>query len=341
MSRKSDAVADLYSQFRANPSRDRKALMANMYVRILTELSANRFKWQGLPDTIDERFLELQLFRRGLCFFYYDREYERFLAMAATPAGRLNMYNNSTQYKVTSPIFSKTLYATPYAERSPAGDVIRDERGVAVMHVPDGVPIWSNYLRVPDWDIVEIYASKMAETDRTIEINKLAMRHPHLIACEEEQRQSMANFFRQVQEGQPVIWGTELMGDVIGSKVQVFDLGLHESMLINLSIMKSREWNECMTYLGINNSNQDKKERLVSDEVSANNSQVMSSRVVALNSRQQAARRINDLFGLDISVEWNEDVMETGGEGDDMMAQMALAAGDNADGSIDENGDDE
>ena len=338
MSKRSDAMADLYSSFRANPSRDRKALMANMYVRLLTELAANRFKWQGLPSTIDERFLELQLFRRGLCIFYYDRDYERFLAMAGTPAGRLNMYNNSTQYKVVSPIFSKTIHASPYAERAVNGEIIRDERGVAVMHVPDGVPIWSNYLRVPDWDVVEIYASKMAETDRTIEINKLAMRHPFLIACEEEQRTSMANMFRQVQEGQPVIWGTELLGATVNEKVQVFNMGISEQTLLNLSIMKSREWNECMTYLGINNSNQDKKERLVSDEVSANNSQVMSARVVALNSRQQAAERINELFGLNITVEWNEDVLETGGEPDPMM--LAMAAQDSEGDDDNDEGDD-
>ena len=201
--------------------------------------------------------------------------------------------------KVVSPIFSKTIHASPYAERAVNGEIIRDERGVAVMHVPDGVPIWSNYLRVPDWDVVEIYASKMAETDRTIEINKLAMRHPFLIACEEEQRTSMANMFRQVQEGQPVIWGTELLGATVNEKVQVFNMGIHEQTILNLSIMKSREWNECMTYLGINNSNQDKRERLVADEVAANDDQISAFQDVALNERRKAADAINRLWGAE------------------------------------------
>lgn len=69
-------------------------------------------------------------------------------------------------------------------------------------------------------------------------------------------------------------------------------------------IAKSKLWNECMGLLGINNANQDKKERLVAAEVGANDEQVEATRNIALNARQQACDRINDMFGLDISVDF-------------------------------------
>lgn len=60
-----------------------------------------------------------------------------------------------------------------------------------------------------------------------------------------------------------------------------------------------------MTLLGINNGNQDKKERLVADEVSVNNEQVVAARGVALHSRQMAAEEINRRYQLNVSVGWN------------------------------------
>ena len=160
---------------------------------------------------------------------------------------------------------------------------------------------------------MQIYAARLAELDRTIDINIGNMRKPFLIACDENERQSMVNIYRQIAEGQPVIFGTETMGDAIGNKVQVFDMKVHEQTLINLMIAKSRAWNECMTLLGIDNSNQDKKERLVASEVDANNDQVMSMRMVALNSRKEAATLINEIWNLNVSVEWNTDQKDIDG----------------------------
>lgn len=302
-------TSDFYSQFRGNPNRERKNLIASMYVRVLTELCANRFKWKNMPNTVDQRFLELQLFRRALAVFYYDKDYQRFMACSGTPQGKLNMYHNPTEYRVVTPIFSKTVHASPYVLRDLSGMPVLDGSGQPVMHTADAVPIWSNYLRTPDWDIVQVYSSRLAEIDRTFDINLGNMRRPFLIACDQNERQSMVNLYRQVAEGQPVIFGTETMGDIVGSKVQVFDMKMHEQTLLNLSLAKSRVWNECMTLLGINNANQDKKERLVADEVAANDSQVMSARMVALNSRKLACDQINEVWpDMEMDVEWNEEV---------------------------------
>ena len=289
---RTDYVADaIYGPFANNPSRNRAVTNERMYLRILAELSVNRFKWVGLPDTIDERFLELTLFHQALCVFYFDKDYDRYLALRAAGTGRVNMYDNPTTFTTIGNGNGQTNKTLKSREC---------------------VPIWANFLRVPDSDICYLYATKLAQVDRTIEINLKAMRHTSVLFVDENERQSYVNLMRQVDEGQPHIFGTPSL-DL--SKVQAFNLGIDKDQVPNLMLVKTRLWNECMTLLGINNANQDKKERLVSDEVAANNDQVVAARGVSLNARVMAAEQINRMFGLSVSVGWNPNA--------DMLARAA------------------
>jgi hypothetical protein len=64
--------------------------------------------------------------------------------------------------------------------------------------------------------------------------------------------------------------------------------------------------NEFFTDIGINNANMDKKERMVSTEIEANDEQVKASEDVLLRSREEACKQINRIFGLNISVKRKE-----------------------------------
>lgn len=287
-----DYVRGLYDNFRNNPNRNRKSVEVMMYERLISEMAMARFEWRGLPDSIDVRFLELTLFYQALSVFYFDRDFDCYFALRGSGAGPINMYDNPTVFKVYgNTMVNKILRATKRGERE-----------------ADCVPIWANFLRIPDWDIVQIYATKLAEVDRTIEQDILAMRHPFIVAVNDNQKLSLQNALRQVQEGQPVLFGTEALAETIDQMIKVFDLKIDKEEVINLQLVKSKMWNECMTLLGINNANQDKRERLVTSEVSANNSQVLLARQVALDARRDACKRINDRYpNLNISVHWNVD----------------------------------
>lgn len=278
----------IYAPFMNNPKRNRKVTLERMYLRVLTELSVNRFKWVGLPNTVDPRYLEMTLFYRALSLFYWDRDYGRYLAVQGT-ATNPNMYDNPTRFT--------TMGLGKYRSKTMNNDSV--------------VPIWSNYMRIPDHDIVYIYATKLAEIDRTIEINLFGMRYSHLVFVDENQRLSYQNVLRQQQEGQPVIFGTNALNP---ENIQAFDVGIDKDVVLNLQISKGKLWNECMTLLGIKNANEDKKERMVVDEVNANTDQVASSRGVSLNARTLAAEEINRRFGLEVSVGWNEQADNTAAE---------------------------
>lgn len=273
--------------FETNPRNNRFAVLQRMYMRVLTELAANRFKWTNLPEEIDVRFMELTLFYFGLSVFYYDLRYDKYMALRGGSSGWLNMVDNPRYFQVVGNNFVGRIIS--------AAEDGKDAR--------KAIPIWANYLRMPDLDIVEIYASKLAEIDRTIEINSKNARQTKFLRASENQRLSIVNINRQIDEGQDYVQvNGSLPQEAIS--VEALDLGIDKDLLMSLHILRTRLWSECMGLLGIDNSNQDKKERLVAAEVSANDEQTSMHRYVNLNARRTAAEKINDYYGLNIKVEY-------------------------------------
>lgn len=274
------------AKFTHDPQLTRELRIENMLTRVLTEMCLNRFKWTGLPDSIDPRFLELTLLRYGLSVFYLEPTMGKHLALQGSPAGTMNWEENPTSFQVV-------------------GNLIMSRQ----LSRDNCVPIWSNYMRQPDLDIISIYASRLAAMDRTIEVNAKNARRPRIVATNENQRLSMSQLTDQIDKGNAVIqidadqWGAPNSGGAL--PVAALDLGIDPDVLEKMHILRTREWGECMGMLGFDFANQDKKERLVASEVDANNSQVDNMRAVNLNARRQACEQINKKYGLDVWVEFH------------------------------------
>lgn len=268
-----------------SPAQETQFLALNMYRRKLSELAINRFKWTGLPATVNPRFLEVSLFQNALSVFYFDRDprVSAFMALRAGAMGRPNMQDDPTMFRV-----------------------FREPLQPLLLRSDKCVPIWANTSRTPDHDMVEYYAQRFATWDTTIEINGLNARQTKIIESDENSRLTLQNANRQVVEGEPAIYASDKSS--IADKISVLDLGIDLMGLEKLSIVRSRIWAECMQMLGINAATTEKKERVVEDEVSQNDDQVMSARNVALNERKAAAHRINAKYGLAVSVEYNSDI---------------------------------
>lgn len=321
MSRKKDGVHSRYYQKiggkgrrQSSPAINEKIILTNMYTRLLTEMCVNRFEWSGLPDTIDPRFLEMELFTTGLAVFYWDDEFDRYLCLKGAGTGHVNMYDNPTKFLVTGgSAFSKTLDAT------------------------DCVPIWANLVRVPDLDVVSVYAKRLCEYDLTNEVNMLTLRHPYIVSVPKEQRMSLVNAFNMVQEGQPVIYGTEALKDALDNGLDVHDVGISPETVEKTFTIKSKTWNECLTLLGIVNVNDEKRERMVATEASGSNGHVLAMRNVALNARRMACEAINAKYGLNVTVDWKmEDSASTELPGGSPMATGGALDGDDKGVSEDE-----
>lgn len=291
--------------FRTNPSVRQEQNIENMYIRLLTDLAASRFKWSGVPEEIDLRFLELTLFYHALSVFYFDGRYDKYMALRANTNGWLDYQNNPTGFNAVGNNFTSVQVSavkdTVYYKDTDVNSKTRVGQKIGM-----GIPIWANKQRTPDVDVVLIYAKKLANLDRSVEINSSNARMPKVVASRENMNLTMANLSRQIEEGQNNL-KVRLGSEPIEENIKVLDLGVDPITILNLDIVRDRQWNKCMTLLGIESANQDKKERLVSDEVTANGDQTSMMRFVNLNERREAIKKINKYYGLSIEVEYFTD----------------------------------
>jgi len=263
-------------------------LTERMYQRHLTELCVNRFKWENMPEEMDGevlRWLELELFYSAAVVFFQNPDNDKYMVGRPAQIGEVNWYDNPTAYTIMGTGLQANFKRT----------------------AEECVPIYGNALRTPDTDVVNLYAMKLANLDRTIELNVKNLRFTKVVTVEESERNTWANIMRKIEQGDPFIMGTTALN--IGA-LQVLDVGAAPEVLPKLLETKSKMWNECMGLLGLNNANQDKKERLVEDEVSANDEQVQASRNIHLKARKFAADRINKMFNLNINVKF-DDMVDT------------------------------
>lgn len=253
------------------------------YVRRLTELSISMFKWTGLPDTVDERFLELALFGNGSAVFFKD-EVVGYLCLRCMLGGNFNVYDVPTDI---------TAYASNGYN--------------AHLTLENSVPIFNNMLRTNSVDDVTIFAKRLYNIDRTIDVNVNAQKTPVLIKCNDNQRLTMKNMYMQYDGNTPFIFANDKF-DQQALSVLKTDAPFNAPTLYEL---KEKIWNEALTYLGITNITYNKKERLISSEVMNNMGGVIASRYSRLQMRKQACEKINAMFGLNVNCEYrNSDLSE-------------------------------
>lgn len=258
-----------------------------MYYNRLCELAISTFKWHNLPETVDERFLELSLLTDGKAIFFYD-DAIGYLALRTMIGGCMNLYDIPTD---------RTAYASNGYNEKLTGD--------------DSVIIFNNMLHTNQQLEIELYARRLWDLDRTIDINARAQKTPILITCEQEQRLTMANIYMKYDGNIPVIYGDKNLNP---NAIKVLTTN-SPYVADKLYQLKNQIWNEALTSLGISNLNIQKKERLITDETEKSQGATIANRYTRLNARQQACKQINDMFGLDLSVEFRDtstDAIEVG-----------------------------
>lgn len=252
------------------------------YYNRLTELAISMFEWQNLPKTVDQRFLEMCLFGDGMCVFFQD-EVLGYLSLQCMIGGNLNVYRIPME---------RRAYATNGYQRE--------------LDETNSVIIFNNYLHTNSLLDVEMFSKRLYNLDRAIDVNANAQKTPVLIQCDESQRLTMKNLYKQYEGNEPFIFGSKGL-DASGLKVLQTGAPYVADKLYEL---KTQIWNEALTYLGISNINVVKKERMITDEVARNQGGTVASRYSRLESRRQACKQINEMFGLDIWVEYREDLQD-------------------------------
>ena len=159
---------------------------------------------------------------------------------------------------------------------------------------------------------VELSAERLANIERTIDVNINAQKTPVLITCEDNQRLTLQNLYKNYEGNMPVIYGDK---NINPNSLKVLTTGA-PYVSDRLYEIKTQTWNEILTYLGVSNVNVIKKERLISDEVKRNQGGIIASRYSRLVARQEACEEINKMFGLNLSCEYREDFQELDNNGE-------------------------
>lgn len=274
------------------------------YLERLTELAISMFEWKNLPKELDPRFLELTLFQDGQAVWFRDDDLEKYLALQVITNGRLNVYR--------VPIDRRAFAVNGYQRE---------------LNIDNSVIIYNNYLRTNSYKMCVLYAKKLYNLDRIIDVNANAQKTPVLIRVSETQRLTAINTYKEWDGNQPVIVGEKDLDPNMLTVLKT-DAPYVSDKLYQL---KTQYWNEALTYLGISNLNIQKKERLVSDEVVRAQGGTIASRYSRLEARREACDKINEMFGLNVEVDYREDFREaddetmfTGDSGDGKMKDMVV-----------------
>ena len=255
------------------------------YLNRLRLIATSLFTWDkldGYAGTGASRFLEQSLYDNGRACFIEDSELG-YLALKVNPSDKLNVYNLPTKVLAWSIGYNKE-----YA-------------------FDDVVYIMNNELQMPTADTIQLMAYRLYETERTIDTNLIAQKTPVLIEGDTKTILTLKNVYMQYSGNTPFIFGNKQFD--ISNKLNVLKTDA-PYLIDKLENHKHEIWNEAMTYLGIDNANTDKKERLITDEVESNNELINYYLNCFYKTRKKACDEINSKYGLDVSIKLNKDVLD-------------------------------
>lgn len=269
-------------------STDRMTALENdrqfmMYYNQLLSYALTLFEYDGLPKELEkrQRWIELCFMMGDMGAFYYDDNFGKYNFLLAVPNGGIDMYGDYLKFQA------------------------RGMNGYYVQLNPEDCVIgYNNYTRCPNiGTIVYSFAKRMGDIQRTLDVRLNHHKAPIIYTGNHKTVLSIRNIWKKVNENEPYTIVNDSLGDITGIQTIVDDIPLIQSELFSY---KKDLWNEAMLFLGIDNAKQDKKERMVTGEVEANNEQVDLSRNIMLKSRQDFCKEVNERFGLNISVKFTE-----------------------------------
>lgn len=255
------------------------------YIDRLKMLAISLFSWKDLDKyagTGASRFLELSLYEDGRGVFIKD-ETLGYMALKVNPSDKLNVYQLPTKVMAWSIGYNKQY------------------------NFDDVVYIMNNELQKPTREFMELFAYRLYETERTIDINLNAQKTPVLIEGDAKTILTLKNVYMQYSGNTPFIFGNKQFD--ISNKLNVLKTDA-PYIVDKLDIHKHQIFNDALTVLGIDNANTDKKERLITNEVESNEELIKYYLNCFYKTRKNACEQIKEKFNIDIDIELNKDIID-------------------------------
>lgn len=169
-------------------------------------------------------------------------------------------------------------------------------------------------------DLVSFYAQEMALASEAVDVNLLNSKLSYVFtASNKNAAESLKKLYDRIASGEPAVVVDKALYNDDGTVCwEAFQQNVGQNYIVSdlLSDLRKIEA-EFDTKVGIPNANTDKKERLISDEVNANNVETQNLPELWLESLRQGCEEARKMFGIDLSVDWRnqpEQSMQPTGE---------------------------
>ncbi len=254
------------------------------YFSRLKNLAVTMFKWENLPDSVNERYLEWALFIYGKAVFF-EHPTRGYMCLNGVLEG-LNFYNDPLRIRPISPVESFSS--------------IPADKCVLIRNTPDMYPTFLTTVR---------YAKSLHDIDASIDVNIAAQKTPILILTDVKQKMSAQAMYQKYNGNTPVIYGMKGTFDPNSFQVLRTDAPFVAGQLQDIKITK---YNEYLSFLGIGMSDE-KRERRITGEIEPFRQQANALANIGLSQRKHACKLINDLWGLNVDVKLSTDPYMTDG----------------------------
>lgn len=239
------------------------------YLNRLKLIAVSLFTWEGLDEVGgNSRFLEQVLYEEGRACFIKDDKLG-YMSLRANPHDYFNNYNLPTKVEAYSIDYHKSF------------------------NINDIVYIMNNELQLPTYETIELMAYRLYDIERTIDVNLNAQKTPVVFEGDDKSILALKNAYMQFSGNVPVMYASKNFE--LNKKINCVKTDA-PYLVDKLELQKHQVLNEALTYLGINNSNTDKKERQITDEVNSNNELIKFYLNCFYKTRKRAADEINKKF---------------------------------------------
>lgn len=252
-------------------------LLNNLTFRVLYDkfrlVAMNAFEWENLGDDLESRHVEKILFEKGMAGYFRAADMD-YMCLPVSPSGKVNVNGDPLGY---------IAHGNGFRQYVPADKIVIIE---------------NNLLRLATDDFVMFYVNKLAEIERTMDVNIKACKTPIVFACDDKDVLTFKSIFQKVDGNVPALFADRNLNM---DSIQVFDTKA-KFMGIELRDLAHAIEGDLLTFLGQNNVSVEKKERLITDEANANNQLIDSFFDLQLSARERACEQIKEKFGIDVTV---------------------------------------
>lgn len=262
-------------------SRSKNSQITNYYTYLMKlrqcrALAENVFCYENMPEMIDVAYMNAVLVNKGAIAFFKD-EIMGLIALPFSISGKLDVYGRPQRIIA----YGKNGYNKP-------------------LNKGEFVIMYDNYGRYPLILDIYQYAERLAELERTKDINIRQQRTPRIWQTSDEKMRTLKDILNNVDaySDDVIAYDSFAIDEINGVLLPA------PFVADKLQDEKEKLWNEFLRLIGVSNVSIQKKERNIKDEISASNGGTIASRFNRFEPRKKALEQIKDKFGVDIKVSY-------------------------------------